>query len=177
MNDTPIPVPFDDAVILIRVRPVQTTKEGLRIPENQQDKERRVGRVVAVGPGKVMGAATLAKRNTRAVIDGLRVESEPTEADPAALHRYPMNVQVGDVVVFSGGAIIEPYGPFRQEYVVTRNELITCKLPEFVEEPEHEAKANTKTATDAPGLLVPGPGALVNPTTGMPFRPEGRARA
>lgn len=170
---SPIPVPFDDAVILIRVRAKTVTAAGIHVPESKQDNERRVGRVVAVGPGKVV-AGSAPRLSTVARIDG---ESESAESDPSP-RRLPMNVEPGMYVIFTNGVLITPYGPATQEYTVTRNEYIACSLPGFQEDETVDAPERGSTV---PGLLVPStvgvPKQLVDPKTGAPFRPKGSGRA
>lgn len=182
-NTTPIPVPLDDAVILIRVRAKGVTAAGIHLTDKELDKERRVCRVVAVGPGKLIpmggGYSEVSRVLTTDRVDGVQAEAllgpcpcgpitPSPKLEPA---RYPMNVKPGDYVVCSQGTTVAPYGSTTQEFVITRNELILCIVPDFEEQDEQE-----EVPPAVPGMLVPIPRPLVDPTTGMPFRPRGEGR-
>lgn len=174
-------IPFDDVVVLLPVRPAPISQGGIVVPD-KLDESKRFGKVVSVGPGKVipMGGrqapmpmelrlkGNLSPDEIAAIEappEGISLGTVvPNEAWPP---RYPMNAQPGDYVIFSAGMKIMPDGPGTVEFIATRNECILAKIEGFIEHDE--------TVSDR-DLMVPVPSQLVD-ATGMPFRKPGTGRA
>lgn len=80
--------PLEDRIVIQQVEAEQTTASGLVIPDSAKEKPQE-GKVVAVGPGRVSDNGT----------------------------RIPVDVNVGDVVIYSkfGGTEIKAAG---EEYLV-----------------------------------------------------------
>lgn len=80
--------PLEDRIVIQQASAEQTTASGLVIPESAKEKPQE-GKVLAVGPGRVSDNGT----------------------------RIPMDVQVGDTVIYSrfGGVEIKVGG---EEYIV-----------------------------------------------------------
>jgi len=90
--------PLDDRVLIEPISQEEKTKSGIVLPDTVEEKPEQ-GRVVAVGPGK------LDSNN----------------------NRIPMNVKIGDVVLFT------KYGPNEikidgKEYLIAREEDILAIL-------------------------------------------------
>jgi chaperonin GroES len=52
--------PLDDRIVVIRTEPEQTTSGGIFLPENAKEKPQQ-GKVLAVGPGKLLDNGERAK--------------------------------------------------------------------------------------------------------------------
>lgn len=171
-------VPFDDAIVMVPVRPRPFSTVWT---PDQLDAQKRVGKVIAIGPGKIVaGNPTkklalvsgdpLAAPKPDALRSSAPAEVESIELDSTEFRRYPINVKIGDYVIYSQSMALEPDGPGTRTLLVTRNEFILGKLLGFEEHNEDAAP---------PNLAVPIPQALVDPTTGRPFvsAPGGAPRA
>jgi chaperonin GroES len=92
--------PLSDRVLLEPISAEEKTKSGIIIPETVEKERPEQGKVVAVGPGKVI---------------------------PELGKRVPINIKIGDIVLFT------KYGPTEvkvdgKEYLIAREEDILAIL-------------------------------------------------
>ena len=102
-------VPLGDRVVLKQVEAEETTKSGIVLPGQAQEKPQQA-EVVAVGPG--------------GVVDGKEVKMEVAVGDKVIYSKYSgtevkMEVKVGDKVIYSkyAGTDVKLDG---EEYVIVR---------------------------------------------------------
>lgn len=151
-------VPFDDAVVLRPVRPKSVTADGIHVVKKIGDSAKRFGCVMAVGPGKIIAGAMRKMAiggNTELVgkaphpLDTSSPEKygvEQIEIGPFTraedIPRYPVNVQVGDYVIFTMGMVYE-IDPTEQ-FIVTRVEFIAGRIEGFVEGTDNDDDDTSK---------------------------------
>jgi chaperonin GroEL len=119
--------PLEDRIVVRTLEAEQTTASGLVIPDTAKEKPQE-GEVLAVGPGRF---------------------------DDAGAKRVPMDVKVGDVVLYSkyGGTEVKYHG---EEYLVLSGttyqgnfEVLMAKMLEFDEEARRALERGVNRLADA----------------------------
>ncbi len=108
--------PLDDRVIVKPDEALDMTPGGILLPDSSTSEKPQVGSVIAVGPGK----KAVASMEGFAQLDPLLMPQGKSEFRDPRLIRVPMDVKVGDRVVFNryAGCVV----PGFKEFIMMRED-------------------------------------------------------
>lgn len=130
---SPVSTVLRDDIMLVEPAYGGETADGLRLPDEVlADENKRVGRVVAMGPGRI------ATKDEIENYEGCMVGEQPdAEAPPlpriGGCVRFPMQSKIGDIVYFMRAAECRPQGPGTKLFYLVRDRDVCMTIDNLPE--------------------------------------------